>query len=113
MAGKLANLRAKSGRVESRKPQRKDGAARRGHSSPAGRERAETSTAAAPVSPLRLYNVRIQLLENGLPLAEGNISVPDFFLGNCVFDAMHSHGLQIASPLYWINRTETYRKHEP
>jgi hypothetical protein len=111
------NLRsAKSGRVgDSRNRDARNGVTKRGHSSPVSRARSETSTALAPEPPrLRFFSLRIELVENsGSVLTAANVTVPDYFLGCCVFDAVYKHAINISSPLYYIKRSETYRKREP
>jgi hypothetical protein len=104
----MTNLRsAKSGRVgDSRNRDARNGAT--------SRARSETSTPVAPEPPrLRFFSLRIELVENSGSVLTANVTVPDYFLGCCVFDAVYEHAVKISSPLYYIKRSETYRKREP
>lgn len=107
------NLRSAKSRVgDSRQ---KYGAAKRGHSSPASRAERIPVTPIPPESPrLRFFSLQIELVEQGVgSLVTSQVTVPDYFLGCCVFDAVYKHAIDISSPLYYIKRSETYRKRQP
>jgi hypothetical protein len=74
-------------------------------------KRKPKAKAAKPERPmvLRYFQVRIELLDSGASVATAHIDVPDYFLGLCVFEALYFHGVETASPLRRLTRTDAYK----